>query len=57
MKSKKRNDIMAAIASSIIVFLLVALIFLQFKTVDEVWEVRQPRPSYMQTKYTYNRIL
>ena len=29
----------------------------QFKTVDEVWEVRQPRPSYMQTKYTYNRIL
>lgn len=29
----------------------------QFKTVDEVWEVKQPRPSYMQTKYTYNRIL
>lgn len=29
----------------------------QFKTVTEVWEAKQPRPSYMQTKYTYNRIL
>ena len=29
----------------------------QFKTVNEVWVARQPRPSYMQTKYTYSRIL
>ena len=29
----------------------------QFKTVNEVWEVHQPRPSYFQNKYWYNRIL
>lgn len=29
----------------------------QFKTVDEVWEVHQPRPSYHQKNYWYERIL
>ena len=37
MKEKK-GDIIGAIASSVIVFLLIALIFLQFKTVDEAKE-------------------
>lgn len=52
MKSKKRNDIMAAIASSIIVFLLVALIFLQFKTVDETKEanIEDLRDSELQAQ-------
>ena len=49
---KKQNEIMGAIASSIIVFLLVALIFLQFKTVDETKEanIEDLRDSELQAQ-------
>lgn len=52
MKSKKQNEIMGAIASSVIVFLLVALIFLQFKTVDETKEanIEDLRDSELQAQ-------
>ena len=52
MKNKKQNEIMGAVASSIIVFLLVALIFLQFKTVDETKEanIEDLRDSELQAQ-------
>lgn len=52
MKDKRRNDILGAIASSIIIFLFVALIFLQFKTVDETKEanIEDLRDSELQAQ-------
>ena len=52
MKEKRRNDLIGAIASSIIVFLFVALIFLQFKTVDETKEanIEDLRDTELQTQ-------
>lgn len=38
MKEKRKSDLIGAIASSLIMFLFIALIFLQFKTVDETKE-------------------
>ena len=52
MKDKKRNELIGAIASSLIMFLFVALIFLQFKTVDETKEanIEDLRDSELQAQ-------